>query len=226
MSIVTWWPPSAKPSAWMKRPPVNTAMRGGAGAHVDHGGAEIGLVVGEHGQARHIGARHHRLDVEVAALDRQHQVARDRDVGGHDMHVDAELARQHAARIADAGGVVERVADRQRMQHGAAGARRMAAAGGEHARDVAVATIAEPATSIEADISSLPGRPAETDTTTDSSCSLAARSARSTAWRIAASAAARSITVPAFMPRARCGRSRGPRSSGCGGAARPAAGAA
>ncbi len=54
------------------------------------------------------------------------------------MHVDAEAAAQHAARIADAGHAVERVADRQRMQHGAAGTRRMPAAGGQDARDVAV----------------------------------------------------------------------------------------
>ena len=58
-----------------------------------------------------------RLDGEMAALDRQHQVAGGGDVGGHDMHVDAEFARQHAARLADAAHVVERIADRQRMQH-------------------------------------------------------------------------------------------------------------
>ena len=75
---------------------------GRAGAHVDHGGAEIGLVVGQRGKPGHIRARHHRLDVEMAALDRQHQVARGRSVGGHDVHVDAESARQHAARVADA----------------------------------------------------------------------------------------------------------------------------
>ena len=46
---------------------------------------------------------------------------------------------EHAARIADAAIVVERVADRQRMQHGAALAHRMMAAGGEHALDVGVA---------------------------------------------------------------------------------------
>jgi hypothetical protein len=94
---------------------------GRAGPHVDHGGAEIGLVVGQRGEPGHIRAGHHRLDVEMAALDREHQVARGRSVGGHDVHVDAELARQHAARVADAAGVVEHVADRQRVQHGASG---------------------------------------------------------------------------------------------------------
>ena len=62
--------------------------------------------------------------------------------------------------------------------------------------------MAEPATSIDAEMSSLAGRPAETETTTASSCILAERSARSAHCRTAASASARSITVPAFMPRA------------------------
>ena len=57
-------------------------------------------------------------------------------------------------------------------------------------------------TSTEAEINSLPGLPAETETTTSSSCILAERSARSNACRMAASAASRSTTAPAFMPRA------------------------
>ena len=40
----------------------------------------------------------------------------------------------------------------------------MAAAGGEHPGDVARRAIAEPATSIDAEISSLAGRPADTET--------------------------------------------------------------
>jgi hypothetical protein len=44
--------------------------------------------------------------------------------------------------------------------------------------------------------------PADIETTTDSSCMPAERSARSIACRIASSAPARSTTVPAFMPRA------------------------
>ena len=55
------------------------------------------------------------------------------DVGGDHVHVDAEPAAEHAARLADAGGGVERIADRQRMQHGAAVAHRMAAGRGQHA---------------------------------------------------------------------------------------------
>ena len=111
--------------------------RGGAGAEVDHGRAEIGLVVGQHGEAGHIGARHHGLDGEMAALDCKHQIARRRDICRRHVHIDAEAAAQHAARIADAVGAVDRVADRQRVQHRAAVAQRMPAAGREHARDVA-----------------------------------------------------------------------------------------
>ena len=91
---MTWWPPSAKPSACTKRPPANTAIVVVPAPISTTRGAEIGLVVGERRQAGDIGARHHGLDVEMAALDRQHQVARGGDIGGRDMHVDAEAARR------------------------------------------------------------------------------------------------------------------------------------
>ena len=55
------------------------------------------------------------------------------------MHVDAKPSTDHAARIADAALVVERISDRQRVQDRAALADRMAAAGGEHALDVGIA---------------------------------------------------------------------------------------
>ena len=55
-------------------------MRRRAGAHIDDDGAELGLVVGEHRKARGIGPRDHRLDIEMAALDREHQIARRRDI--------------------------------------------------------------------------------------------------------------------------------------------------
>jgi hypothetical protein len=47
---------------------------GRAGAHVDHRRAKIGLVVGKDGKAGDVGTCHHGLDVEVAALDREHQL--------------------------------------------------------------------------------------------------------------------------------------------------------
>ena len=50
-----------------------------------------------------------------------------------------KLLRQHAARIADAGHAVDGVADRQRVQHRAARAGGIVAAGREHAGDVAFA---------------------------------------------------------------------------------------
>ena len=110
--------------------------RGGSRPHLDHGGAEIGLVVGQDRQACDIGARRHGLDVEMAALDHQHQVLGDGGVRGDDVHVDAELPRHHAAGIANALDAVERVADRQRMQHGAALAGGVAHAGRGDAGDV------------------------------------------------------------------------------------------
>ena len=60
----------------------------------------------------------------------------------------------------------------------------------------------EPLTVTDADINSLTGLPADTETITDSSCNLAERSATSMAWRIASSAACRSTTAPPLMPRA------------------------
>ena len=117
---VTWLPPSAKPSACTKRPPAEHRHGRGAGADVDDRRTEVGLVVGERRQCRHIGARDHRLDVEMAALDRQHEVAAGGEVGGDEMHVDAEPLRQHAARIADAARLVDGKTDRQRMQQHAA----------------------------------------------------------------------------------------------------------
>src|SRR5579862_4774507 len=111
--------------------------RRGAGAHIDDGGAEIGLVVGENRKAGDVGTGDHRLDVEMAALDREHQIARGGDIGRRNVHVNAEFSAEAGARIADAVGPVDRIAHGQRMQHGAAVALRMAAAGGEHARDIA-----------------------------------------------------------------------------------------
>ena len=111
---------------------------GRAGAHVDDGGAEFGLIVGENAERGHIGSRDHRLDAQMAALDGQHQVARRPGVGGHDMHVHAKPVGQHAARLADAAHAVERIADRHRMQHHAVAADAMAASRIEHPRDVAI----------------------------------------------------------------------------------------
>ena len=82
--------------------------------------AEIELVVGQHRESSGIGTRHHGFDVEVTALHRQHQVLGNGRVRSHHVHVDAELPRHHAARIANALHAVERITDRQRMEHRAA----------------------------------------------------------------------------------------------------------
>ena len=59
---------------------------------------------------------------------------------------------------------------------------------------------APPASSILATKRSLPRRPPDSDTTTDSSCTLALLSAISMAWRTISSTSTRSTTPPAFMP--------------------------
>ena len=70
---------------------------------IDDGDAHLGLVVDERRKARGVGRRDHRLDAEMAALDREHEVARRRGLGGDDMEVDAEALADHAARLDDVG---------------------------------------------------------------------------------------------------------------------------
>ncbi len=67
----------------------------------------------------------------MAALDRQHDVARGRGLAGDDMHVDRELAADQPARIENAGHAVERIAGRQRVEHRFAGPQRMGRGMGE-----------------------------------------------------------------------------------------------
>src|SRR5271169_784137 len=123
----------------VNQPPTQEGRHGGgSGAHIDHGRAKIGLVVGQNGEAGHIGARHHGFDLKMAALDREHQVPRRGDIRRGDVHVDAEPGTQHAARVADAFDTIDRVTDRERVQYGAAVAQRMPAAGREDASDIAV----------------------------------------------------------------------------------------
>src|ERR1700693_1231533 len=83
---------------------------------------------------------------------------------------------------------------------------------------------APPASSKLAPKRSLPRRPPDSDTTTDSSCTPAMLSAMSMAWRAISSASTRSTTEPAFMPLAAVWakpRMRTPwlrrRSTSCGG---------
>ena len=71
-----------------------------------------------------------------AAVDAQLEIAQRRGVAGQHMHVDAKLAADHAARIADAALAVERETGRQRMDDLALRLQRLLGAGGEHALDV------------------------------------------------------------------------------------------
>ncbi len=119
-------------------PAIEHGDRRRAAAEIDHGAAEFGLVVGKHREAARERRGGDRLDGQMAAVDRELDVAEGRLVGADDMHVDTEFLAGHAARIGDAALPVDGVADGERMDDGAAGAGGMfPAAGGKHAADVA-----------------------------------------------------------------------------------------
>ena len=114
-------------------------MRGGAGAHIHDRRTEIGFVVGQGREAGYIGGGNHRLDGKMTPLDRKHQIAGRSHVGGRHMHVETEALRQHAAGLAHPPHVVEGIAEGERMQHHAAVAHGMPAAGRQQPRNVAIA---------------------------------------------------------------------------------------
>ncbi len=91
------------------------------GAEIDQRRAHLDFVVDQGRQAGRVRRRHHRGDAEVAALDRQHQVARRGGVAGGDVHFGAEFVADHPLGVAYAGGAVEPEAGRRGVQHGAAG---------------------------------------------------------------------------------------------------------
>ena len=74
------------------------AEAGRAAAHVDDADAHLGLVVDERREPRRVGRRDHRLDPEVAMLDRQHDVAGGGQLAGDHVKVDAERLADHARR--------------------------------------------------------------------------------------------------------------------------------
>ena len=80
----------------------------GAGAHLDHGGAEIGFVVGQDGEAGRIGAA---ARASTLRWQRSTTSIRFRATAASTvttLQVDAELAGDHAAGIANAFHTVER----------------------------------------------------------------------------------------------------------------------
>src|SRR5215213_407217 len=107
-----------------------------AAAHIDDGDPHLGLVVDERRKAGGVRRRDHRLDAEMAALDREHEVACRRGLGADDVEIDGEALADHAARLDDVGLGVEGIAGRQRMQDGAAGTQGVAARRGKDALHV------------------------------------------------------------------------------------------
>ena len=92
------------------------ADRRRAAAEIDNRRAELGLVVDQRRQARGVRRRRHRLDLQMAAFDDQHEVARRRRIARGDMKVDAELGADHALGIAHVLGRVEPEGGRNRVQ--------------------------------------------------------------------------------------------------------------
>src|SRR5262249_2534398 len=83
-------------------PGLECSNRGGASAHVDHGRAQIGLIVGKNRKPRDIRRSGHRLYIEMTSLDGKHQITGGGDIVGRHMHVDPEACAEHSARVADA----------------------------------------------------------------------------------------------------------------------------
>ena len=91
------------------------ADRGCAAAHVDDGYAEADLVIDEARQTRGVRAYDQCLDLEMRSPDCGAVVAHRGGARRDDVHVDAEPFAIHAARVADAATVIDREADRHRM---------------------------------------------------------------------------------------------------------------
>src|SRR6266566_2995236 len=75
----------------------------------------------------------------MAALDSEHEIADDRNVSSDHMHVNAEPVPQHAAGVTYPGCLIDRIAERHRVQDCPAFAHRMPAPRAEHSRNVPLA---------------------------------------------------------------------------------------
>ncbi len=113
--------------------------RGGSGAEIDAGDAELGFVGRDHGERARIGRGDEARDAEMATLHAQHEVAHGDLVGSHGVEVHREPFAAHAVGFADAAILVEVIADGQRMQNRAPITAGVLAAAGEQALNVVVA---------------------------------------------------------------------------------------
>ena len=116
MSLVTCMPPTGTASAKIRLPSKNTPIVVVPPPMSMTVTPRSDLVLDEAGEPRGVGADDQRLDFEMRSARRAAVWLRTLAVArGHDMHVDAEPLADHAARIADAAAVVDREADRDRM---------------------------------------------------------------------------------------------------------------
>src|SRR5947208_1907136 len=79
------------------------------------GAVQLAGAAGQHHTAPGDLVEAERVDPEMGAADRGSVVAHASRGGGHDMHVDGEPLADHAARVSDAAALIDREADRDRM---------------------------------------------------------------------------------------------------------------
>ena len=86
-------------------------------AHVDQGGAEFGFIAGQGRKTRRVRRGDHRVDRQMAAFDREHQVARGGGVAAQHVHIRAEFIADHPPRILNVTRFAQCKADWQGVQH-------------------------------------------------------------------------------------------------------------
>ena len=81
-------------------------------AEIEAGHAQLGFVVDQRGEPRCVGRGDQRLDLQVAAMQHQLEIAHGQCFGTDHGDIDAQLVANHALGIADALLAIDRVTDR------------------------------------------------------------------------------------------------------------------
>ena len=90
---------------------------GGAAAHVDHGGADLLLVLGQGGQAAGIGPELGAHHIQVAAFHRQLEVLQGAGFHRHGMHGHPDALAEHAGGIAHPPRLVHHIGGGGGLDH-------------------------------------------------------------------------------------------------------------